>query len=181
MPMLRWSLSLRTDHPLHLHTEPASTWRVIVSTLKNIATEMADFLTHAQRSRLMSRVRGKNTEIERAVFRELRRRKIYFSRHGSGIPGRPDIVFRRCKLAVFIDGDFWHGRNFAEWRHKLTDPWKAKIARNIERDREIDQALRRSGWRVLHLWGSEIKHAPEDCVNRIITLRTFRYEERLSA
>lgn len=142
---------------------------------------MPDFLSAAERSRLMSRVRRTNTGIERAVFRELRRRKIYFARHGSDVPGRPDILFRRCKLAVFIDGDFWHGRSFADWRHKLSPTWKAKIARNIKRDRDTDKALRLDGWRVLHLWGSDIKRQRARCVARIIALRSQRYEELLSA
>jgi DNA mismatch endonuclease, patch repair protein len=135
---------------------------------------MGDFLSKADRSAHMARIRAKNTGIERIIFQHLKRRKVYFSTHGKGIPGRPDIVFRRYKIAVFIDGDFWHGRNFAEWDGKLNELWRAKIKRNIERDREKDTQLEALGWKVLHLWGSDIKKQPDECVELILNVRAER-------
>lgn len=122
-------------------------------------------------------MRGRNTGIELAVFRELRRRGIYFVRHGASVVGRPDVVFRRCRLAVFVDGDFWHGRCLPKWQHKLSSAWRAKIERNIERDREIDETLRRGGWRVVRLWGSEIESECSRCVARIVRIRDRRCQE----
>ena len=132
---------------------------------------MGDFLSKTKRSEHMSKIRAKNTGIERIMFRLLKRKRVYFAAHASALPGRPDIVFRRCKLAVFIDGDFWHGRNLKAWESKLDDFWKAKIKRNIERDREKDRKLRALGWRVLHLWGTDIKRDPEKCVDKVLAVR----------
>src|SRR4029079_18300950 len=97
---------------------------------------------------VMSRIRSTNTGTERAVFRLLRRRGVYFARHAKALPGSPDIVFRRCRMAVFIDGDFWHGRNFEEWRAKVSAFWVSKIERNMERDRLSRAELEARGWRV---------------------------------
>jgi len=95
---------------------------------------LPDPLTPAQRSALMSRIRGKNTGPERLLSQYLRRAGVYFSRNARGIPGTPDIVFRRCRLAVFADGEFWHGRRFDRWKRSLSRFWLRKIQGNIRRD-----------------------------------------------
>lgn len=79
-----------------------------------------------------------------------------------GLEGRPDIVFPRAKLVVFCDGDFWHGKHWAERREKLArghnaDYWIAKIERNQKRDRDVSRRLRDQGWIVLRFWESEIR------------------------
>jgi len=130
-----------------------------------------DRLSTAQRSALMSRIRSTNTGTERTVFRLLRRRGVYFARHAKALPGSPDVVFRRCRLAVFIDGDFWHGRNFEEWRVKVSAFWVAKIERNMERDRRAKAELEAQGWRVLSFWSKDVDRDPESCVERILTTR----------
>lgn len=89
------------------------------------------------------------------------------------LPGRPDIVFPKAKLAVFCDGDFWHGRNWKERRQKLeqgTNPdyWIAKIERNMERDRQNTQRLQEMGWIVLRLWESEIRASPSEVTGRVV-------------
>ena len=81
------------------------------------------------------------------------------------MPGRPDIVFRRARVAVFCDGDFWHGRDWPQIRKKLANGhngsyWRAKIAYNIERDIQINQELEKHGWLVLRYWESAIKASP---------------------
>src|SRR4051812_43973011 len=115
---------------------------------------MADFLTPEERSHRMSLVRGKNTQIERVVSRGLRRAGLSFTQNSSRLPGRPDIAFHRIRVAVFLDGDFWHGKDFAVWSQKLLPFWRAKIERNIARDKEKDRALRALGWKVIHVWES---------------------------
>lgn len=89
------------------------------------------------------------------------------------LPGRPDIVFPKAKLAVFCDGDFWHGRNWAERRQKLeqgtnSDYWLAKIERNMERDRQNTQRLQEMGWVVLRFWESEIRASPQEVTGRVV-------------
>lgn len=110
------------------------------------------------RSALMSRVRSrgnKNTEI--ALAKLLRRNRITGWRRNQPVFGKPDFVFSKLKLAVFVDGCFWHGCP----KHG-TQPvgnrsfWKRKFARNKARDRLVNQTLRRAGWRVLRIWEHEL-------------------------
>jgi DNA mismatch endonuclease (patch repair protein) len=129
---------------------------------------MSDFLTKSQRSQLMSRIRGKNTGIELAMFRQLRRLGLRFQKHRRDLPGSPDIVVREAKLAVFVDGDFWHGRDFPEWQGKLAPEWKRKIAANISRDRIQRGRLRRMGWSVMRIWGKDVRTRLDYCCRRVI-------------
>jgi len=139
---------------------------------------VSDFLTKSERSARMSRIRSTNTGPERKIFHLIRRRRVYFARHARTLPGSPDIVFRRCRLAVFIDGDFCHGRNFEKWRSKVSAFWATKIGRNMERDRRARAELEARGWRVLSFWGKDIDRDPESCVERILAIRAA--ELRLS-
>ena len=79
---------------------------------------MRDHLTPAQRSHAMKRVKLKDGSLEKLVQRELQSRGLRFQRHVRALPGRPDIVFRKEKGAVFVDGDFWHGWRLPVWEHK---------------------------------------------------------------
>lgn len=123
-----------------------------------------DVFTKEKRSEIMSKIRAKNTKAERIVFRYLRSHKVYFQRHYRGVPGCPDIVLPRKKIAVFIDGDFWHGRDFTRRKDRLPDYWKMKIKRNMERDRENRKVLIRKSWAVLRVWEKDlIKHQDFFC------------------
>ena len=119
------------------------------------------------RSRVMSRIRGKDTKPELTIAELLKGAGLEFEGHARDLPGRPDFVFRREKVAVFCDGDFWHGWRFPRWRLKLSEKWEAKIAKNRERDVRNHRRLRRSGWRVVRLWEHQIERAPERCLARI--------------
>lgn len=116
-----------------------------------------DVFNTKKRSEIMSKIRSKNTGAELLVFRELRKRKIHFQKHYKRALGSPDVAFPRRKIAVFIDGDFWHGRNFSKLKKRLPKKyWRKKIEDNIKRDRTVRQKLRREGWRVLRLWEKDI-------------------------
>lgn len=128
------------------------------------------------RSRVMSRIKGDNTTPERIITAELRRQKIYFATHAKELPGRPDIVFRRIKLAVFIDGDFWHGWRFPLWEHKLSEKWREKIKATRKRDQKNFRKLRRQGWKVLRIWEHQIEADTNRCVERIKLARNERLE-----
>jgi len=117
---------------------------------------MADRISKAQRSLLMSKIKGKNTKLEILVFRELRRKKIHFQRHYRKAPGSPDVALPSKKVAIFIDGDFWHGYRYPVWKRKLPEFWKMKIERNRKRDINNFRKLRRSGWLVLRVWEHKI-------------------------
>ena len=132
---------------------------------------MTDFLTKAERSARMCHIRGSNTGPERTMFRLLRWERVYFARHVRRLPGTPDVVFRRCRLAVFIDGDFWHGRRFLDWRSDLNGYWRQKIQGNIRRDRRTRDRLRALGWHVIRVWGADIRRNPERCVRKLLNAR----------
>ncbi len=107
----------------------------------------------------MASIRSKNTRPELIAFAELKARGITFRRHYDRAPGRPDIAKPRKKLAVFIDGDFWHGRELDRVvaKYGATSSWVAKLERNIARDLEQVAALREAGWDVLRVWESDVK------------------------
>ena len=118
---------------------------------------MADVFSKEKRSEIMSRIRSKGTKAEVKVFRFLRREKIHFQKHYKRASGSPDVALPSRKLAVFIDGDFWHGYQFARWKEKLPKAyWQDKIAANMRRDRRTFAKLRREGWKVMRVWEHEL-------------------------
>lgn len=115
-------------------------------------------------SRIMARVKGKDGRAERSLRAALYARRVRYRKHYRRLVGTPDIAVPWARVAVFVDGDFWHGNG---WRHRglpnlaaqfptRTEFWVAKITRNMERDRHYTQALEKTGWRVLRYWESEI-------------------------
>ena len=130
---------------------------------------MVDNLTQEQRSYCMSRVKGKDTGLEIRVRSELHRRGLRFRKHLKFLPGKPDIVFTRARVAVFVDGDFWHGYKFRTWKHKISDFWKTKISKNIERDEENRRQLAELGWAVVRLWQHDLEQDFEDSIQRILS------------
>jgi len=130
---------------------------------------MPDVFTKKKRSEIMSKIRSKNTKAEILVFRELRRRGIYFQKHYNKAPGKPDIALPRKKKAVFIDGDFWHGYQFSKRKHRLPKKyWLKKIKSNIKRDRQYRAKLRREGWQVLRIWEHEVLKKFDDTVEKTV-------------
>jgi DNA mismatch endonuclease (patch repair protein) len=116
-----------------------------------------DDLTPEQRTRAMRAVRGRDTGPELILRRSLWAAGIRGWRcHRSDLPGRPDLAFGIAKIAVFVDGAFWHGRPDKYWPGRSGPYWDAKIARNARRDLRVDAELRRMGWRVVRLWDSEV-------------------------
>jgi DNA mismatch endonuclease (patch repair protein) len=111
----------------------------------------------------MSRIRGTGNKAT-----ELRLRQIFRSgdivgwRRGVKLPGKPDFVFRGAKLAIFVDGCFWHGcPEHLVWPKTNAAFWRRKITRNRERDREVNRLLRARGWRVLRIWEHELRRSGE--------------------
>jgi DNA mismatch endonuclease (patch repair protein) len=120
---------------------------------------MTDCFQPEKRSRIMSRIRSNgNYTTELRFLRLMRQYKISGWRRRSKLPGRPDFVFTKFKVAVFIDGDFWHG-NPKKFRLPKSNCayWEQKIAGNRRRDREVNKALKQLGWRVLRIWESSLK------------------------
>ena len=106
----------------------------------------------------MSKIRSKDTAIEKIIFKELRKRKIYFQKHYKKASGNPDIALPKKKKAVFLDGGFWHGYKHAILKQRLPKKyWLKKIEDNIRRDKKNRAKLKREGWKVLRIWEHEIK------------------------
>lgn len=120
---------------------------------------MADMFSPEKRSEIMSRIRSQGTQAEKLAFSYLRKHKIYFQKHYKKVPGKPDIALPRKKKAVFIDGDFWHGRDYSRVtaNRRPDDYWVKKIRRNMERDAEQRAYLIDNGWQLLTVWESDIK------------------------
>lgn len=122
---------------------------------------MPDHLTPDQRSKLMSRVRGRDTKPELLVRKLLHRLGYRFRIHQRSLPGTPDIVLKKHMVAIFVHGCFWHGHEGCQ-RSRLpqtrTAFWERKIRRNIERDSDASARLSDKGFRVLVLWECELKN-----------------------
>ncbi|MCX7424495.1 MAG: very short patch repair endonuclease [Planctomycetia bacterium] len=120
---------------------------------------MADCFTPKRRSEIMGLIRSRgNRTTELRLVRIMRRYKIKGWRRGSKLPGRPDFVFPRSQVAVFVDGDFWHGNPRKKRLPKSnTSYWQEKIRSNRARDRKINRALKALGWRVVRIWESSLR------------------------
>src|SRR5437588_9644116 len=105
--------------------------------------------------KVMQANRSTGTQPEVAVERLLRGARIPFARHVASVLGKPDFVVRH-KVAIFVDGDFWHGFRFALWKGQLSAYWVTKIQRTRRRDRRTFAALRRQGWKVIRIWEHQL-------------------------
>src|ERR1017187_6842327 len=120
---------------------------------------MADIFSPSKRSEVMSRIRSKgNRSTEQRAIRLFRSQGITGWRRGSTLRGKPDFVFRHARLAVFVDGCFWHGcpKHFRLPTSNQTF-WRTKIDRNQLRDKEVSRKLRSIGWQVLRIWEHDLK------------------------
>jgi DNA mismatch endonuclease (patch repair protein) len=124
-------------------------------------------MSAAQRSALMSRIRGRDTGPERQVATMLARLRVKSERHCGDLPGRPDFVLRRRRIVVFVDGDFWHGWRFPQWEAKLAPFWAEKIRANRIRDLRNRARLRRAGWKVVRVWEHQLKQDPLAVTKRL--------------
>lgn len=120
----------------------------------------------------MSRIRGKDTSIELKLRAALWKKGIRYRKNYKDLPGRPDIVITKYKIAIFCDSEFFHGKDWDKLKIKLEngknpDYWVKKIQRNIERDDEKDKELRFMGWTVLHFWGKDIMKHTDECVQAV--------------
>jgi DNA mismatch endonuclease (patch repair protein) len=138
---------------------------------------MPDNLTREQRSRTMSRIRRRDTKPELLLRKALWARGLRGYRLDLGnLPGRPDVAWIQRRVAVFVDGAFWHGHPSAFKPGKSGDYWDEKIPRNVCRDRAADASLREMGWTVIRLWDFEVRRDLGGCLERIAA--ALRIEEK---
>jgi DNA mismatch endonuclease (patch repair protein) len=115
----------------------------------------------------MAKIKGRDTGPEQALAMALQELGLNWESHARDLPGRPDFVFREVQIVVFVDGDFWHGFRFQNWRDKLSEAWEAKIAANRRRDRKNSKTLRSAGWRVIRIWEHEVEVHPARVARKV--------------
>jgi len=129
---------------------------------------MADKIDKLTRSKIMSRIRSTNTQIELIFRKALFQHGLRGYRVHRQMLGNPDVTFMKHKLAIFIDGDFWHGYN---WKVRGKVPpkkyWQEKIQRTIDRDKVITRKLRKKGWKVLRFWEHQVKDNLAGCIKKV--------------
>jgi len=131
---------------------------------------VADHLSKEGRSRNMAAIRAKNTKPELALRAALRKAGATGYRlHRKDLPGRPDLAFIRWRVAVFVDGVFWHGHP-DHWSPEkaASDYWREKIERNMRRDRATDERLSNMGWTVIRVWDIEVRDEIDRCTERVL-------------
>lgn len=141
-------------------------------------SEENGFFTTPNRSALMGKIKSQDTKPELKLRRALWNLGFRYRKNVKKLPGAPDIVFLKSKLAIFIDGEFWHGYNWEVKKQSIKsnpDYWIPKIEKNMQRDIMNERLLQESGWITLRLWEHEIKENIDRCINKIIYLiRTRR-------
>lgn len=130
---------------------------------------MTDVYDSATRSRVMRQVKSKNTKPEMLLRRTLWRLGVRGYRiHRRDIAGMPDLAFVGRRVAVFVDGAWWHGHPDKWWKGRSGDYWDRKVARNMERDRQADTILSEQGWTVVRVWDFEVLRDPEEAARRVV-------------
>ncbi len=133
---------------------------------------MADNLTPVQRRRNMQHIKAENTSIELLLRKALWEKGYRYRKNYKALPGHPDIALTKYKIAIFCDGEFFHGKDWEVLKPRLEKSnnslyWIGKITRNMERDDEINKQLLFLGWTVIRFWGNEIKRNTGECIRVI--------------
>lgn len=135
---------------------------------------MADVFSSSKRSEIISSIRSQNTAPEKKLFEAaklLYRRGIRYVRHYARLPGKPDLAIPKYRVAVFADGEFWHGKNYGKWEKRLPkDYWRSKVQRNRERDAKINKTLKDMGWKVIRVWSRDLLKDPDAVIRKIDAL-----------
>ncbi len=131
-----------------------------------------DSLTKEQRRNIMQHIHSKNTKPEVMLRKALWHRGVRYRKNYKALPGTPDIAITKYRIAVFVDGVFWHARghedNPGEQIQTNKVFWTKKLKRNVERDKDVNQALLELGWLVLRYWDSDVNRNCDGCVKDIM-------------
>lgn len=138
---------------------------------------MADVLTKEQRHKNMKNIKNRDTKIEVLLRKELWNRGYRYRKNVKSLPGTPDIVLTRYRIAIFCDGEFFHGKDWEILKPRLergdnSEFWISKISKNRERDDAVNKKLLYEGWTVIRFWGNDIKKHLDECV-RVIEEAVF--------
>ena len=139
-----------------------------------------DNLTKEQRKKNMQNIRSVDTRSELLLRKALWKNGYRYRKNFSKLPGKPDIALTKYKIAVFCDGEFFHGKDWSSQKAKIlksnnAEYWISKIERNMERDREVDQLITGMGWTVIRFWSKDIIYNLNDCME---TIQEFIHKTR---
>ncbi len=129
-----------------------------------------DNLTSIQRSKIMRAIRSTNTKDEVRLAKALWHLGYRYRKNNRKVFGTPDLTFKKLKIAIFVDSEFFHGKDWEIQKNRFKtnqEFWQAKIERNIQRDIEVNNYLMEQGWTVIRFWSTEIKNNLEDCIAKI--------------
>ena len=131
-----------------------------------------DNLTKEQRKKNMKHIHSKDTSIEIALRKALWQKGYRYRKNDKRLIGKPDIVLRKYRIAIFCDSEYFHGKDWPELEKRIlkgsnSKYWYGKIKRNIERDKEVTATLRTEGWTVLRFWGRDIQRNLDACVQAV--------------
>jgi DNA mismatch endonuclease (patch repair protein) len=127
-------------------------------------------MTKEQRHKCMSNIKSKDTSVEIMLRHALWHEGIRYRKNFKTLPGKPDIAITKYKIAIFCDGELWHGKNWIQKKASFKtnrDYWVSKIEGNIARDMTIEKKLEKMGWVIIRFWGREIERKLKDCVNEV--------------
>jgi DNA mismatch endonuclease (patch repair protein) len=131
---------------------------------------MPDNLSPEARKKTMQAVKGRDTSLEKVVGSALHRLGLRFKRCVGTLPGKPDFVFTKARVVVFVDGSWWHGWRFPAWKETIGEYWRKKIERTRKRDTKNFRRLRRDGWAVVRFWDHQVQKDLAAVVLRIAAL-----------
>jgi DNA mismatch endonuclease Vsr len=141
-----------------------------------------DKLTKEQRRKNMQAVKATGSKIETALAKELWSLGHRYRKNDKSVFGKPDLTMKRYKLAIFVDSEFWHGKDWNARKHdhkSNQDFWFKKIQRNIERDKEVNEQLLKDGWKVLRFWGKDVTKNLRNCTDKVIkTINEIKRENK---
>lgn len=128
-----------------------------------------DNLTKEQRRKSMQNIKAQDTSIEVKLRKALWKKGFRYRKNYNKLPGKPDIALTKYKIAIFCDGEFFHGKDWEVLKPKLENGnnsgyWVSKISRNRKRDDEVNKRLLFEGWTVIRFWGDDIKKHTDECV-----------------
>ncbi len=124
-----------------------------------------------QRRKNMQAVKSKGSKIEIILGKALWKSGLRYRKNVKDIFGKPDFAFKKYKVAVFCDSEFWHGKDWNEKKSEIKSNrefWYNKIERNIERDKEVNIKLNEEGWIVIRFWEKEIINKIDDCIQKVM-------------
>jgi len=131
-----------------------------------------DVLTKEQRRKNMQAIKNKNTKIEQLLAKALWAKGLRYRKNNKNVFGKPDFTFKKYKIAIFCDSEYFHGKDWETQKHRIktnTEFWHKKIEKNIERDKIVNETLLKNGWKVIRFWGEDIKKNLEICLVQIET------------